>query len=417
MKRQNIFSVIILIFIFSIFSYAQQDYQIVQKFKAQCSTIKTSIANASSLDELNSIRPQIDQLKSDFEPNKKLLDKSLYPDDFNSSIGKLNDALNLRKGDFTQITTLQTKVSQMQVQLDSLNAKNAMLLNRVQELVIQGDKDRHTILVLQRNLRELRFSLSQRDLLVMTMLDSLLPSSYSQSGSLSSSEKQKIYSKARSMDIITNIKKAISDNIQFLDVTALTPEDLNSIKNQKAQFEKIWKNVGPEIIKIYSSKKQSEKDINEINSDFDLWNTALSREAWNSIRQTFSDRGIMLEKFSSGGEFSNSISSYVNDEIKNADLNAQNAVSDYHTFIDSIWLPKVEPEWIPYLTENNMLSVSDKDKINSKLTEWKKAVLPGQFNWLFVIIPVIIILLIVILLKTNSDKKKKLELENYSRDN
>ncbi len=417
MKRQNIFSVIILIFIFSIFSYAQQDYQIVQKFKAQCSTIKTSIANASSLDELNSIRPQIDQLKSDFEPNKKLLDKSLYPDDFNSSIGKLNDALNLRKGDFTQITTLQTKVSQMQVQLDSLNARNAMLLNRVQELVIQGDKDRHTILVLQRNLRELRFSLSQRDLLVMTMLDSLLPSSYSQSGSLSSSEKQKIYSKARSMDIITNIKKAISDNIQFLDVTALTPEDLNSIKNQKAQFEKIWKNVGPEIIKIYSSKKQSEKDINEINSDFDLWNTALSREAWNSIRQTFSDRGIMLEKFSSGGEFSNSISSYVNDEIKNADLNAQNAVSDYHTFIDSIWLPKVEPEWIPYLTDNNMLSVSDKDKINSKLTEWKKAVLPGQFNWLFVIIPVIIILLIVILLKTNSDKKKKLELENYSRDN
>ena len=298
------------------------------------------------------------------------------------------------------------------MQLDSLTSKNAELLNRVQELEVQGNKDRHTILVLQRNLRELRYSLRQRDLLVMTMLDSLLPASYNQGGNLSSKEKQKLYSETKRMDIISNIKKAINDNVQFLSVTSLTPEDLNSIRNQKQQFEKIWMNVGPEISKIYSSRNQSIENLNEINSEFDTWQHAIDMEAWNSIAQEFSNHGIILEKFTSGTDFSNVLISYINDEIKNVDLDAQKAAADYHMFVDSVWLNKIEPIWVPYLIDNKMWTSSEKDKIEAKITEWKKTAMPASFNWLYVIIPLIIILLIVLMVRAKSSGKKKFDQYN-----
>lgn len=413
MKNKNILSsVAALIFVFNFLCFAQQDYQVVQKFKSSQSAIEHAIKNAESLDELNQIQSQIDQLKSDNQSHKDLLDKSLYPDNFNIAIQKLNEALTLRKGDFTQINTLQTQVSQIQVQLDSLTSKNAELLNRVQELEVQGNKDRHTILVLQRNLRELRYSLRQRDLLVMTMLDSLLPASYNQGGNLSSKEKQKLYSETKRMDIISNIKKAINDNVQFLSVTSLTPEDLNSIRNQKQQFEKIWMNVGPEISKIYSSRNQSIENLNEINSEFDTWQHAIDMEAWNSIAQEFSNHGIILEKFTSGTDFSNVLISYINDEIKNVDLDAQKAAADYHMFVDSVWLNKIEPIWVPYLIDNKMWTSSEKDKIEAKITEWKKTAMPASFNWLYVIIPLIIILLIVLMVRAKSSGKKKFDQYN-----
>lgn len=406
MKRINFISSLIAIIVFFYCNiFAQQDYQIVQDFKGKQKEILQSIKNSNSVDDLNQIQTQIDQLKNDYASHKDLLDKSLYPDDFNGTIDKLNNELQLRKGDFGQITNLQTQISQLKTQIDSLNAKNAELITQIQQMQEQNKKD---IAKLEQTIRELRSSLVRRDKLIMSMLGGLLPPSYSENGKLTSSDKEQIYSRTKKSDIIANIKRSIDDNVKFLQVTTLNSEDLSTIKRQQTDFEKMWKNVGPEIVNIYSSRKEKVKNIEDIDSAFSDWRKAIDQEAWNSIRQRFLDHDIPLEKFSNGEEFSTTISSYINDQIANARANGEQAKINYAVFADTVWSNSIKPLWIPFLIENNLFTNSQLNVIDTKISKWKTEVSSTPLTWLYIIIGIVIIAgIISLVIKSASSKKNK----------
>ena len=137
-------------------SFAQQDYQIVQNYKQLQQQIEAGVKDAKSLDDLNKLQTQTDQLRNDFQRFKELLDKSLYPDNLTSSIAKLNNAISTRRGDFTQISTLNVQVSQLQVQLDSLNTENSSLMSQIAQIKEANSKD---VAQLEKTIRELRSSL------------------------------------------------------------------------------------------------------------------------------------------------------------------------------------------------------------------------------------------------------------------
>ncbi len=82
-------AVLFLAFLFTSTSIAQSDYEIVQDFKAKYQEIEKQIKDTLSLEELNTVVAMIDQLKQEFNVHKELLDKSLYPDNYNKSIEKL----------------------------------------------------------------------------------------------------------------------------------------------------------------------------------------------------------------------------------------------------------------------------------------------------------------------------------------
>ncbi len=408
MKKINLYVILIsFLLVINTKLSAQQDYQIVQSFKDKNQQIESAIKNAQSLDQLKQIQSQIDQLKSDFQSHRDLLDKSLYPEDFDSSIEKLNEDLNQRENDFGQITSLQTQVSQLKVQIDTLNAKNADLLNQVLQIQEQNKKD---IARLQRTIHELRYSLVQRDRLVMSILGGMLPPSYETTGQLSAGEKEKIYSRAKKTDLISNLKRSIDDNIKFLQVTTLSPSDLRSIKGQEKDLDNMWKNVGPEIINIYSSKKEKTKDVTEIDSAFSGWRNAIDQEAWNSIRQKFVEHGITLDSFSNGDEFTQTLSNYIDDQIKNSDSDSKRL---YENFADTLWAGQIKPGWIPYLTESNMITNVEKDKIESEIAQWKNAVSSSSLTWLYILIAVVLIVVVFLIVKSQSSKKKiKIEESN-----
>ena len=384
-------------------SFAQSDYQIVQNFKNRQQKIEQSIKDASSAEQLKSIQSQIDQLKSDFSANKTLLDKSLYPDNFDASIAKLNNALKVRTGDFSQITTLQVQVSSLKAQVDSLNSQNAQLLSQIEDLKAQHTRD---VARLEKMIRELRYSLYKRDKLVMTMLDSLMPPSYN-GGTLSSSDKENIYSKAKKNDVISNIKRSINDNIQFLGATTLSPADLSSITNQEQAFEKMWKNAGSQIIDIYSSKKESTANLQNIDSSFSVWRNSIANNAWNAVRQSFSEHGINLPKFSDGNQFVEAVSSYIDDAIKNINTDKNAAKITYSVFVDTVWTNNVKSVWIPYLISSNQFTYSQQNIIESKIIQWKNALAPSGLPWLYIVIIVVLVIIILILLQSIIFKKNK----------
>ena len=406
----------LILFSISFLTYAQQDYQIVHNFNAEYQQIQQYIKTADSLTQLTQLEDSISTLKKIFLDHKELLDKSLYPYDFNGAIANLDNALALRKKDFTKISTLQTQVIGLTVQIDTLNKRNSDLLDRIQLLEIQSEKDEKTIKKLKKNISNLIVSLHKRDGLIMSMLDSLMPPEIREKTGLSKSEKQKVYSEAKKQNVISNIKRAIEDNIKFLEVTTLNPTDINNIKKQERQFEMIWNGMASKFTELYSEKRKRVEDITEINAKFAQWKNALQQEAWNSIKQEFADHNVILNEFHSGDQFTNVMTMYINDEIKNAGIKQAQSKTDFELFADTLWFGIVKPKWVPYLTDNQMLTVPQKNLIEARLTQWSYIVKPNNTNWWYIIIAILVVGSLVIVLRKVAANKKQTKIKSEAQD-
>jgi hypothetical protein len=399
-------SLVFILIIFNNLSKAQVDYKTVQNFKVRYHQIETSIKSADSLAQLDQLEAAINQFESDFKGNKALLDKSLYPDDFNSSFEKLRNELAVRKGDFTQITTLTTQVTALSSQIDELNKQNASLIVQVHDLTEQSKIDKQKISQLQKAIYALRVSMRKRDALVMDMIDSLMPANLRNKGTLTNQEKQNIFSESQKKNILDNIQLAIQENIRFLQVTSLKPDDITTIKEKQQAFEKTWQSFGPKLIEIYSERRKSVADAQKIDSAFTAWHNAITMEAWNSINNDFSNSGINLVKFSNGKEFTDVLKNYIQDEIKNAKVKGEASAKDFTTFADSAWFGNIKPTWVPYLIENNMLTEAQKDTIEANISNWKDVISPGMSFLIYIAIAIILIIIVVLVVAKRKPKKK-----------
>lgn len=410
MNRKILINSFMLCLLFSYCLFAQSDYEIVQNFKAKVTAINDSIKQASSLEDLQKAQSSIDQLKNEFVDKKDLLDKSLYPLNFNKTIDNLQTAYDLRKGDFTQIDVLQTQVTGLKEQVDTLNKRNTDLISRVQLLEVESKKDKSRIVQLERSVADLKASLQKRDELVLSMIDSLIPPSYRQQSTLSSQEKEKVYSEAQKNNVLNNIKKSLQDNIKFLQVANLTPDDLTEIKNQQVQFAKIWRSVGPKLVSVYSEKQAGTNDLKDIDTYFSSWRNELNQEAWESIRLAFADYGINLQNFSSGNQFVQSATSFINDEIKNISVKGKDeSQKTYKSFADSAWFGEVKPTWVPYLIDNKMFTEAQKDTIENKISEWKTDVYGTGFKWFYIVIGLIVVIAVVLIIMRRKPKPQPIQ--------
>lgn len=406
MKR----SILLLFFLFiliSVSNFAQSDFEKVEKFKSRIQQIESSIKNATSLEQLSIIAENINKVYEDFKADKELIDKSIYPENYDSTFERLERALEIRKGDFTQITELKTEVVTLKDKISELSQENQGLLSQIRLLNIKVNKDAETIASLQKLVAQLKANIQQRDLLVRGIVDSLLAEFVKYPTSINDVEKQNILSKVESGNLFYNIERTIQDNIQFMKATKLTPEDLSEMKKQYHDFNKIWRQIGPRLADVYLSKKDKLMQISNIDAQFTNWNFALNDEIWGQVNKLFREKKIALLPFSSGDQFVRSVQAFVDDEIKNADVKSKEEVENtFYTFTDSVYFKSVEPIWIPVLVENNMMTEANKDSIDSQISKWKKKVVPPiQINWVYVIGgAVIIILLIALLFKGRKNK-------------
>jgi hypothetical protein len=405
MKNKFLFGVLLTFFLscFIQQSFGQSDYEIVQNFKQKYQDIEQAIKDADSLSDINTVPDRIDQLRSQYLPNKQLLDKSLYPDDFEGLFTKLRNAYALRSDDFVQIDVLHTEVTGLQEQVDTLSKHNTDLMNAVQMLEEQSKTDRTQIAQLEKAVAELKASLLKRDEVVMSMIDSLLPPSYRGKDQLSAQEQQEVFSEAEKNNVLFHIKSSVKDNTRFLKVTTLYSQDISEVMDEHEEFSKIWRSVGPKLVDIYAAKGKNTDELKEIDAAFAEWSNAINREVWESITEEFSEHDVVLPRFANGNEFTETITSYINDEIDNVDTKGEEAETAYKNF-DSTWSNSVEPEWIPFLVDNKMITAAQQDTIETKMSEWKEKVYPASFNWLYVIIAVLIIAVIVLFFVRKSPK-------------
>ena len=405
--RTRITMLVLFTFLLSAAVYSQSDYEKTQNFKKQYKQLEDAIKNAESFAECDSIGNEIIKFKSDYENDKALLDKSLYPDNFTTSFEKIHKALELRKGDFSQIEDLVTQVGTLKTQVTELSEKNQDLIGKIKELNMKSDKDAATIASLEKLVSQLKSNIQRRDMLVRDIVDSLLTEFVKSPSTMNDIEKRALISKVDSRDLFYNIERTISDNVQFMRVTQMNPEDLSDMKKQYSDFNKMWKQIGPKLASIYMDKKDRASEIANIDGMFFDWNNRIEDEMWGQVNKIFRAKQLSLLPFKTGNQFVNSVNSFADDEIKNYGVKSKDeSEKTYHNFADSAYFKIVEPQWVPILIENNMMSEANKDSIESKITKWKSTVAPpSSFNWLYFVLGFVIIVLMGALIVKSQWKK------------
>jgi hypothetical protein len=362
----------------------------VKSFKQKYKQLEEAITKAKTLEELNSIVADIDRFRNEYVEQKALLDKSLYPDNFDKAFEKLNMSFVIRNQDFTTIDILQTENLELKEQVALLNKRSAELMNKIQEYEYAGKKDVNKSAELDALVNELKRSLRKRDELIVGIVDSLLPQPIMVQTQLSSQEMNSIYIEAERNNVLSNVKHSLLDNIRFIELTSLEPGDLTEIKKQQNQFVEFWQDAGTKLVDIYAGKNKKSKEIKEIDSLFSMWNFTLEQVAWKNIREEFAYNNINLIEFTNGEEFTKELTSFIDDAIKNIGVKSP-AESNltYSSFSDSTWFKVISPNWIPFLIDNEMLDVKQERNVEFKISDWKGRLTPSSFDWMYVLVAVI----------------------------
>ena len=393
---KNLYLLLVFVFVSGL-NFAQSDFEIKQNFMSKYKQIEVLIEYADDEAKCTSIAGQIEKLKDEYAPHTSLLDNALYPEDFNSAFAKLSKKLSIRQTDVSQIGDLKVQVTELNDQLLKLNQENSELMYQVQSLKRSATKNAKTIDSLKYLVKRLSAKLRERDDLVMGMVDSLFQQITVIPASVNDYESNGVFKKIASTNFFENIKRSVSDNMKFMRVTILTPDDLNEIRGQQNEMSARWQKVGPSLAKVYLQNKQQATEVNQINNLFDEWKQQIDDQVWERVYNIFEKKNIHLLQFKSGDEFTNSISSFVHDEIKNYGVKGKDeSDKTYALFVDSLWFKEVEPEWIPYLLNDKMITEANKDSLDSKIKEWKEKVSPSQFPLLIIYVVVGVIMVTVL---------------------
>jgi hypothetical protein len=398
MNRLMINNIVLFFFLLTTVSlFAQSDYEMVQSFKERYQKLSDGIKSAASLEDLDNLSLEIENLKRDFSAKKEILDQTLYPENYTSSFERLISAVEVRRGDFTSITVLQTEVTTLKSEVDLLNQRNNELINQISVLESQRKKDAATISKLEGLIANLRASILKRDELVFSIVDSLTPKLAGDVSTMTQQDKEAVYSQVEKNNVLAVVKKSLRDNSRFLEVTSLKAKDLEDVKRQQQNFVTMWRKVGPKLVDVYAGKGDKTAELKDIDNLFNVWSNRVQQEAWESINEEFSLNNINLQNFNNGKEFVDVVTQFVSDEIKNYGIkNKDESEKIYYAFTDSVWFNTISTEWMPYLLDNKLLAVEQKDAVEKKLSEWKSVVSPQDLTWLYAVVGLAIVFIIAL---------------------
>ncbi|RPI01468.1 MAG: hypothetical protein EHM64_15660 [Ignavibacteriae bacterium] len=265
-------------------------------------------------------------------------------------------------------------------------------------------KDQAAIDSLTSLVSKLRQNLSARDNLIFALVDSLFLQYDKNVASMNDIEKQGISGKFERQNVLSNIKKSIADNLQFLESTNLAPNDYAEIARHHQQFASQWKGLGPKLANIYLSGKKKKNEVALIDSMLSTWSAKVDISTWKALGSLMSKGGVQLKPFSNGDEFTANFSEFVRNEISNANQELEDVrAKRYNTFNDMVWKTDINPVWLPVLVESGKITASQKMEIEKQFDLWHSAVTPVS-PYLYGLIALVIV--IVLWSVTRSLRKK-----------
>ncbi len=387
-----------------LFAQEQSDYEISQSFNKTYKELTKAIETAQTVQECAEISVSIDALEKEYAPHKALLDKTLYPDDFQKKLDMIHgqlayaqNKLGIIQESVTKIAALETQVQELSSQVEKLSNENGSLMKEIETLRASNTKDQKMVDSLNSLVAKLRSNISDRDKMIFAMVDSIFLQYDKNIDALKDVEKQSVASHIERNGVIGNIKKSIVDNVAFLESTALTGKDLATLVGEQKKFATEWKGLGPKLTAIYVAQKERAKEINTIDTMLAAWGTKVDAALWKSLNQLFTKHNLTVKPFNDGNEFVANVIGFIDDEIQNANQRTEAARSDvYSMFVDSVWNGEVTTIWTPLLRDNGIVTEAQFGQIKAKIDVWHSSVEPGH-TLVYIIIALVVLVVLLLL--------------------
>jgi len=381
------------------------DLEITKNFKASVTTLESDIDAAKSITEIPDFENRSKELKDKYAGKKALLDKALYPETFESTFQRVNKKIEVLKGKLSEIKDLQVEVVQLSGKLeelkeyvDQLSQDYYTTLREVVSLRESNKNDRRTIDSLSGLLKKLRQNSKQRNTLIDELANSLFFDKEKSVESLNEQEKKDLYIKFKSSNMLDNIKRLVSDNIQYMESGAFSTKQLEELKDEQKEFKARWKALGPKIAQVYATPKEKDAEVAFVDGMLKNWDNSINENIWQNIDVLFRVKDITLKNFTDGASFREAVVDYIDKQIKNADnKSSEEQFAAYSLFADSVYYKTVADTWVPLLSRYNMITEEQLNDIDKNIDKWNESMGEPMPNWIYLLVIGVLLLVVIVL--------------------
>ena len=370
---------------------------------------------------------RLEAYKRKTESDRELLNKALYPEDYDKSFENINKKIRITIENKAQIeglteevetsqqliSKLKNEITQISESETRLRIQNNALYSEIMRLKGSPGKNKSKIDSLTMLTAKLKDVILKRDIFISDVVDSIFTTSFQRYEKMNSSDQANLLTAIKSSNLLDRIKELIGDNINIIEKNLFLPEDLNQFKTEQKRFSSNWKKFGSSLVDIYSSQNESRNDLYAVDFMLSEWDNKINEKIWSEIHNVFDKNNIQLDQFNSGEEFEKVISDYIKGELDSSNVADEvERVKSFSFFYDDVWQKEISEQWMPVLIKNEMLTELQKENIDNLINKWADEINGVNITWIYILIVIILIVLINIWNSKRLKARKKDDEDN-----
>ncbi|MGN8226503.1 hypothetical protein [Gracilimonas sp. BCB1] len=359
------------------------DYRVKKNFEERYAELKSSISEAMTVQEIDSLRIEIEDFEYYNEDHDKLLDNALYPETFESSIEELKQRARAAEHKLLIIENQNEKLAQLSNELSAYKSEIANLNDRTDSLrnaILASEESESDLSNLVERYRK---SMEERDEFVLNMIDSLFITYKDMQGKALAEFTEEngpraLHEEDNPLHVIESV---IEENIQILkaDNGALQTEDYLRMYVVQNRFSEVWNQIGDDLTRIYAGNNSAEWE-NNIEDKLGDWKASASRNMWASMDNYLESNNVNLGAFDSNESFYKSIEQFVS---KATDASREKVITDenyadFQAFYD-FWNGKIKKDWGKFVQEGEVLTMNQISTIDTEIMTWRDEAKPKSF--------------------------------------
>ncbi len=386
----------------------QSDYLIKTSFEQTYDSLFASLERATTIAQLDSLKARVDSLEVQYAAHAEFLDKAIFPESYSERISSLRtmhsityDRVYLIQTQGVKIEDLETRIVFLTSRLDTLTGQRTQLMAELQTAKRSNTQLRDLV-------RRLEANLAAKDRLIFALVDSIFLPYSRDTARITDLQREAISRKLEKANVLMRIEDVAGENARFLTVTQLQPKDYTGLVEQYQQFNGRWNGLREKLVAAvltgsrYAAATGTQKagkggkagktavppppenPAARVDSLMVVWGNRLQSMVWQGLQKEFTDRGVTVDTFTSGPEFSASIRKYIS--------SVKTSGQDAGVFVNDIWKARIDKEWREALVQPAMLGQAEYAALDREVSHLAAPTLTTQY----VVYGLIVLLLAVL---------------------